>query len=729
VSTFRAGDPFYDQTQVVEAATTDIVAIRKQYQDGGYTDIPDVGEMNRTIGQHGPGNVAGHSLPNSFAGLNIAAAPPSIASHRKASKLNNHRLTEDRPRNLAKVSRRGRHHRNRSTQGCKISYGNVHKDADKFSHPPPNHPVSQNSCGFGGPARQAFNMATQAHNMPGAPVLQPRFYYNSFGAAIPGFIPQNASNIAAQGPVLPNTQMHQFGNHFNTQHTSHMAAQGPAQPTIQMHQYGNHFNTQHAPNIAAHNFALPVAQTSQSVVPFNPQPVGWNAAAQLTSQLTTRGPTLPAVPVFQPGFSFNPQVAAQNASVAYHPLMAAQYATAAPDPSYYGPCIEMSVSHQDWIMAANGIKLPATYIPDPRCYNGPLHFLATPVAHAIMAAAEASQNPAYPFYRPRAQLAQMTMLQPYGLPPQCYIPGTSQRDIHLTECARHIELMQEVLAVPGNTKLNEEPMRWFRLLGEPKLRRGPVAWHPDVIDLYGRESQYEQLLVRDVNHRNDNEKGVGRKNAPVNWQTQAGATMRVDTVSQKSVHHAANGEVGEGSHKAPTMTHARQECEQNSVFFKDQRTPPPSHNQHQYVGYRMRVKRHEEPSPEISPTPPSRRRSTQLNAGKTPLNFNRSQSATHGQKRAIPTTTPLNPERRSSGDHEVEGESTASKTPLLDFDSRYTAKHGEEDVDFAVRDMGPPRIGGKTFNEAIGFTPSPKKAVESPASLFYPVGVWRKHRD
>jgi hypothetical protein len=50
----------------------------------------------------------------------------------------------------------------------------------------------------------------------------------------------------------------------------------------------------------------------------------------------------------------------------------------------------------------------------------------------------------------------------------------------------------------------------------------------------------------------------------------------------------------------------------------------------------------------------------------------------------------------------------AANTPLLDFDEHWSATKGDElDVDFAIRDKGPPRIGGKTFNEAIGYLPTP----------------------
>jgi hypothetical protein len=301
-------------------------------------------------------------------------------------------------------------------------------------------------------------------------------------------------------------------------------------------------------------------------------------------------------------------------------------------------------------------------------------------------------------------------------------------DIHTAECTRHTELMQEVLAVPGNPEHDEPPMTWYRILGAPRLRRVQPVWHPAVIDLYGQESQYEQLLVRDVNHRNNNEKGVGRKNAPGNRKSQPSASMRTDKVSQQAIQQGASIGGDQRSQKTQAIMHARHESEDTSIFFRDKRTPS-SYTNLYYLGYTLRIKRGEEPSPEISPTPPSRGRSTQPFAGKTLLSFNRSKSTTHGKKRAFSATnTPLNTKRYSSSNNE--GEFSASKTPLLDFDSHYTVKHGEwDDIDFALRDLGPPRFSGKTFNEAIGFTPSSEKVLGSSAPFAYPVNISHRPRD
>lgn len=667
--------------------------------------MPGIGGMGNNVGQYGHGNVASSSLQNSFAGLSVAAAPASLAGHRRASRLGNHLLTEDRPRNFARGSRRGRHHRRQhSNQGSRVSNGKVHKDANKSHYLGPNRPVPHNSSGVSAASQQASDMATQGRALSTGAVPQSGSHYNTFGANIPEFLPQRGPNMAAEGPAVP---------------------------TIPVRQYENRFSAQNASNVAAQNRILPLVQISQSGFPYNLAAASRNVAAQQNSHSTMHA--LPAIQEVQPRFSFNPSVGTWNVSSAQH--IAGQgpgiYATSLPDPSYYGPYIHMSAFQKDLIMAANGIKLPATYIPDPGYYHGPLHSLVKPVVQAIINAAESSQHPDYPFFRPRSNLAQVTMLTPYGLPPQCYIPGTSQMDIHIAECNRHMELMKEVLAVPGKPEHNEEPMRWYRIIGEPRLRRVQPVWHPNVIDLYGRESQYEQLLVRDVNHRNNNEKGVGRKNAPGNRQTQAAASMRVDPLAQKAIQQETNIGIGQSTQKTTAKAHARQESEETSVFFRDHRTPISSHTKLQYLGYRMRVKRQEEPSPEISPTPPSRGRSAQASAAKKSLNLSRSASATYEQKRAFSTTvTPLDSKKRYSGTNEEEGETSASKTPLLDFDSRYTAKHGEgEDVDFALRDLGPPRFGGKTFNEKIGFTPSPEKNLGSEAPFGYPMNVLRRHRD
>jgi hypothetical protein len=681
VSSFKAGDAFYEQAESVEAAMTDIVAIRQQYQEGGYAAISEIGGTVHTGGQHEHENVANSSLQDSFAGLSIAAPPPHIGGYRKAFQLGNHLLSGNKPRNFAKGTRKDRH-RQHSNQAFGVSNSNVYKESNRFNRPGLNRPVPHNSFGFGGTAQQASNMVAQGRKLPAPPVLQPGFCYNSFGASMPAFVPQHASNMTVQGPTLPTIQMPQSG------------------------------------------------------YPFNPQAGAWNVAAEHNSRATARGPTLPAIPAPQRGFSVNPQAVGWNVSAAQQAsFMTAQgptlYATSSPDPSYYGPSFHMNAAQKNLIMAANGIKLPATYIPDPGLYSGPLHWLVAPIAQAIMTAAEGSQNPAFPFYRPRSQLMQATMLQPCALPPQCYIPGTSQMDIHIAECNRHTELMQEVLAIQGDPEQHEAPMTWYRILGAPRLRREQPVWHPAVIDLYGQESQYEQLLVRDINHRNNNEKGVGRKNAPGNRQNQADTIMKIDTGSLQASQQDAIARGGLESQETPAIMHARHESEETSTFFRDRCTPSSSHTNIQYLGYTLSVKRHEDPSPEISPTPPSRGRSTQAFAGKTPLNFNRSLSATHGEKRGFSATrTPLNFKRRYSGTHEEAGESSASKTPLLDFDSRYSAKHGEgDDVDFALRDLGPPRIGGKTFNEAVGYTPSPERRPGSPTPLFYPMNVRRRQRD
>lgn len=670
--------------------------------------MTDIGKTSHAVGQYEYENVANSGLQDSFAGLSIASAPRPIGGHRKASQLGNHLLTEDKPRNFAKGSRRGRHGQH-SIQGSRVSNGNVHKESNKFHHQGPNRPVTNNSYDIGGTAQQAPNMAGQGRKLPALPVLQPGFHYNSFGASMPGFVPQHTSNMAVQGPELP---------------------------IIQTHRSGYHFNPQHASNMAAHEHALPVMQMPQCGFPFNPQAAAWNFAAEHTSNLTARGHTLPAVAGAHPGFPFNPHVAAWNVSAAQQSsLMVAQgptlYATSFPDPNYYGPSFCMTAVQQNRIMTANGIKLPATYIPDPGYYNGPLHWVVAPLAQAIMTAAEGSQHPEFPFYRPRGQLVHDTMLPPCVLPPQCYIPGTSQMDIHIAECTRHTELMQEVLAVPGKPEHHEAPMTWYRILGAPRLRRVQPVWHPAVIDLYGQGSQYEHLLVRDVNHRNNNEKGVGRKNALGKRQTQPSAKMRIDTVSKEAIQQGASIGGDQGSQKIPAMMHASHESEDPSVFFGDKRTPSTSHTNLHHLGYTLRVKRGEEPSPEISPTPPSRGRSAQTFAGKTPFNFNRSQSATHGKKQGFSATkTPLNAKGPSSSTYEEEGEYSASKTPLLDFDSHYTAKHGEgDDVDFALRDLGPPRFHGKTFNQAIGFTPSPEMGSGSSAPFYYPMDVLRRPRD
>jgi hypothetical protein len=60
---------------------------------------------------------------------------------------------------------------------------------------------------------------------------------------------------------------------------------------------------------------------------------------------------------------------------------------------------------------------------------------------------------------------QATMLQPCALPPQCYIPGTSQMDIHIAECNSHTELMQEILTVPGDPQLHESLLLSTLLVG------------------------------------------------------------------------------------------------------------------------------------------------------------------------------------------------------------------------------------------------------------------------
>jgi hypothetical protein len=631
-----------------------------------------------------------------------------MGGQRKASQLGNHLLTEDKPRNFAKVSRRARH-RQHSNQGSRVSNGNVQKDSNKFHHPGPKGPGLSKSYGVGGVAQEASNMATQDRKLPAPLVPQHGFHYNSFGASIHGLAPQNSSNMAAQGPALPAIQMSQSGYHLNPQHTS---------------------------NIAAQRHALPAMQMPQSGLPFNPQAAGWNLTAGHTSHVAADGFMLPAVTGPQPGFPFNPHVGAWNVPAAQqNSLTTAQgptlYATSFTDPNYYGPSFCMTIEQQSRIMTANGIKLPATSIPDPGYYNGPLYVLVEPVAQAIVTAAEGSQHPEFPYYRPRGQLVQDTMLPPCALPPHCFIPGTSQMDIHIAECIRHTELMQEVLAVPGNPAHGEPQMIWYRILGAPRLRRMQPVWHPAVIDLYGQESQYEQLLVRDVNHRNNNEKGVGRKNAPCNWQSQASAGMSVNAVSEKATQQGAGIGGDQRFQKIPPMMHAHHDSEDTSIFFKDKRTNSSSHTNLHYLGYTLRVKRGEEPSPEISPTPPSRGRSARPFSGKTPLSFNRSQSATHVKKRGFSAIkTPLNNKKRSSSIHEEQGESSASKTPLLDFDNRYTAKHGEgDDVDFALRDLGPPRFGGKTFNEAIGFTSLPEKGTGSSAPFAYPMNVQRRPRD
>jgi len=692
----------YDQALSVEAAITDIVAIRQQYQEGSYAAISDNGGASHAASQYEHKTIGNSSLQESFAGLSIASAPRHMVCHRKFSQHGNHLLTEDKPRSFDKGSRRSRH-RQHSNQGSKPSNGNVHKDSNKLHYPGPNRPVTNKSYGVGGNTQQAFNTATQGHKLPAPPVLQSGFHYNSFGASIPGVVHQHASKTAAKGPALHATRMSQSGYHFNPQHVS---------------------------NRAAVRHVLPAMQIPQSGFLFNPQGAAWDVAPQYTSHLTAGGPTLPAVMGHQSGFSFNSHVAsaAQKSSltITQGPTL---YTTSFPVLNYYGPSFCMPVEQQKRIMTANGIKLPATYIPDPRYYHGPLHWLVAPVAQAIVTAAEASQHPTFPYYRPRGQLAHDTMLPPCALPPQCYIPGTSQMDIHIAECTRYIEMMQEVLAIPGNPEHDELPMTWYRILGAPRLRRVQPVWHPAVIDLYGQESQYEQLLVRDVNHRNNNEKGVGRKNALSNWQSQPSASMRTDKVSHQAIQQGPSIRGDKRSQKTPAMMHARHESEDTSIFFRDKRTPSSYHTNLHYLGYTLRAKRGEELSPELSPTPPSRGRSTQPFAGKTLLSFNRNKSTTYGKKRAFSATkTPLNTKRPSSSTYE--GESSASKTPLLDFDSRYTAKHGEgDDVDFALRDLGPPRFGGKTFNEAIGFTPSSEKVLGSSAPFAYPVNVLRRPRD
>jgi len=719
------------------------LAVRKKYQDGGYAKKRAVGGLGHTNDQGGPGNIASTSIQGSFAALNVADASTSMVGRQKLSKQSKHLMTDVKPRHFTKGSQKGRQIQH-SRRGSRISNGNNHNDSNKLRHPVPSRPVPQNAHRVGGPPQQTSGglMEAQHNNLPQNPIMQPGFHYNSFGAAIPRFVAQDVSNMVAQGPTQPNIQIHQPASNMTSQSFARPAAQvhrslnipgqGFAQPLLQLHHHGNHVSAQQVPNIATQNFGSPMPQMSRTVVPFNPQPGAWNIAGHYPSQIISHGPPLPAVPAFQHSFSLGPHVGAQNAPSSYNSLMAAQNANLAPNPDYYGPTTTMSNSLKDLIMAANGIKLPATFIPDARLYNGPLLFLKTPIANEIMAATEAAQNPAFPFYRPRGHLAHMTMLQPVALPRDCYHRRMSPMEIHAMEIIRHTELMQEVLAIPGDPKLKEEKMKWFRLLGErdPNTRRGPVSWHPQVIDLYGRKSQYEQLLIQDVNHRNSNEKGVGRRDAPVNRRAQTGSLVRAGTVSQESVHHAANIGFGAGFQRVPAMMHARQDSDDTSVFFKEQRTPPASRNYPEYLGYRMRVKRHEDPSPEVSPTPPSRKLGTQVYAGKAPLNFSRSHSDTQGQKRGVPSaSTPLKPKKSYAGSCEEEEEPSATKTPLLNFDKRYTEMYGEgDDTDFAVRDMGPPRIGGKTFNEAIGFTPT-KTATESPASLFYPMNVLRKHRD
>ena len=143
------------------------------------------------------------------------------------------------------------------------------------------------------------------------------------------------------------------------------------------------------------------------------------------------------------------------------------------------------------------------------------------------------------------------------------------------------------------------------------------------------------------------------------------------------------------------------------------------------------LKDSEEPSPEISPTPPSRGRSAQPHAGKTSMSFNKSQSATMDRSgRFSGTNTPLNP--RSAPPVPMEKREslllarhhclTSTDAILLNMEKEMTLI--SRFVTWALLEL----VERPSMRRS-GSPPHRRRLWNLLLRLFYPMGVLRKHRD
>jgi hypothetical protein len=294
--------------------------------------------------------------------MNISGISHSAPSHQKAFNGDSHLLSDDKPRYRGKGSRKSYHHEHRSSQAHGVTTGNVPKDRNKHRHSNPNRKVSYNSYGASGKAQQLADGINKGSMLTDVPIFQTGNHYSSFSSGISGPIHQYPLRGAAQ--------------EFNM-------------PVMQPSQFGYQSHAQHQAVALNHNLVPSNNLAFQSGFPINSLATDGNPPVKHNIHLIASGPTLPTIPVQRPGNFISHNIANRtvhtfpNASIvaAQRPVLSGQHW---PDPHYYdGGIIHMSTLHCDYIMLANGIRLPAEFIPPPEVYHGPLYLLSPQVANAI----------------------------------------------------------------------------------------------------------------------------------------------------------------------------------------------------------------------------------------------------------------------------------------------------------------------------------------------------------
>lgn len=648
VSEFKAGDAFYDQFLVIQAVIADIQAVRQRYQEDVYAVISKDSEANHSINRSILENGAISIRQNSSAAIGIVADTNADAGQ-QAPKFGNHE-TRNISKGPQKDCRRFPPNQDAGPRDAK-----PHKDSNKFQPLGSNPGFASHSHGTILHMSAAQHSSIRAARSPTLPAI---------AFARPGL----------SRPGLPNDTHGAISHMSAVRNASTSVAQGPTLPAIPP--------PRHRSLKGTHGAGLHTFTTKQ------------------TSATNIRGPKLTATPSPHPGIPFDIHDAGWKMSAAQHSsIMAARNPRLPPSPLNHpwniGPPVYMDNYHRDRILRANGVKPPApNFFAVPNYYSGPLH--CSTAAEAIKMVADFGKSK-----------HDDTMLEPYVVPLIFYHPSANQMEIHAAECERHKKLMQEVLAVPSESNRPVRTLKWYRILGDLRLKREPVVWHPNVIDLFGHESQYEYLLIRDINKRNNNDKGVGRKNSPFKLKIKKDATEEVEKRFQKQSQKGTTVGMGAEIQKNPTTMHARQDSDEMSNFFRDKSGPSLLHSNVQYLGYSIRNEKHQQSDNEAKQTSPK---------SPTPSSSTIYSMLDESYRQQSPEGSPRPPTSQGCS-----FQSSAGNTLLSDFEKSYSATHGDqEEVDFAIRDKGPPRFNGKTFNEAIGYTPTPEERPHLFTSTCYP---------
>lgn len=734
--------------------------------------IPSNQASSATLSNFGQSGY-GHSMlfQNQYSSTTLSSFAEKYPLHgQNAPKLNNHPSDGKNARNFSKDSRRD-HHQQRANQASGPSHSNLRGGAHNPNPRARKYRRPSRVHGPGAQMRAAQHSTTtvviRGHNpiyvhRPGQAQAQKGFpHLSQSHHALPHpeqphlALPHHSQSDHSQQPRYGQSHRAKTQNSFSQHGQPYKAPsqQGQFHPFNQCDPPGGFFNLGFDPDQAEldpFRQRQPPPGRSSNGFPDNHGAISRMPAALTASTMAVerliQPPYSGLLPydMFDPGWKLSPK---QHGDIMSDrdPRFPA---TPLRHPWNIGPPLYMTAEQYKATLEWNSVYplTPNFFNGIPNYYSGPLHY--TTAGQAIMMFADFGKR-----------THDESMLEPFVLPLNCFLPDTDKESIYVNECRRHKQLMEEVLAIPRQPGWPGNSIYWFRIMGDMRLRPEMIAWHPKVIDLFGHASQYERLLELDVNGRNNNEKGVGRKNSPLKPQNTKGTATKLIKSPQSQSQNTAAGVrkvqeptqagVREGlqnqtqmdasaasgpskaetkvqktpitgvdvaSQRPPTTLRTSEDSDETSVLFREDAIPV-NPGKLQYIGYSIRGEEYRKENPVKFKTPANRH-----------TRFDGSRLLTeHDMKRQnSPEVSPT-----TGGSRRGVKPASASQTPLLDFDRHWSATKGDDrDVDFAIRDKGPPRFSGKTFNEAINYTPDPRERPQSAGAICYGVPFgYRPPRD